>query len=323
MKKLVLLSVFFIFAITAFSEVPNEISYNGVLRSYKNIPKGKAQINFKIYDKPEGGTAVWESGNQNVELLNGIFSSVLKPDKKKVDWRKKDFWLQLVVDGGEFLPRAKLTSQIYSLHSSTAENLSSDGEIKIEVGASAAYIGVNGGKVYYKSSANTEAEYFGVPVGTIIAFAGTICPKGYLPCDGRQLDKTKYLDLFAAIGTIYGGDGSTNFKVPDFRGMFLRGAGSQPVDYPSTSNRTTYASEALGIRQGDAVRDIRGYVWLRGVKYQFDTYSGLSDTKKSSASYTQCSDEQGMQIDFEASKVVPTANENRPVNYAVNYYIKY
>lgn len=103
----------------------------------------------------------------------------------------------------------------------------------------------------------------------------------------------------------------------------MRGAGSQPVDYPSTSNRTTYASEALGIRQGDAVRDIRGYVWLRGVKYQFDTYSGLSDTKKSSASYTQCSDEQGMQIDFEASKVVPTANENRPVNYAVNYYIKY
>jgi hypothetical protein len=30
-----------------------------------------------------------------------------------------------------------------------------------------------------------------------------------------------------------------------------------------------------------------------------------------------------MQIDFEASKVVPTANENGTVNYAVNYYIKY
>lgn len=32
---------------------------------------------------------------------------------------------------------------------------------------------------------------------------------------------------------------------------------------------------------------------------------------------------EGMQIDFEASKVVPTANENKPVNYVVNYYIKY
>jgi hypothetical protein len=34
-------------------------------------------------------------------------------------------------------------------------------------------------------------------------------------------------------------------------------------------------------------------------------------------------DEQGTQIEFEASKVMPTANENRPVNRAVNYYIKY
>ncbi|WP_158302846.1 hypothetical protein [Candidatus Endomicrobiellum trichonymphae] len=45
---------------------------------------------------------------------------MLRPDKKKVDWGKKDFWLQLVVDGGEFLPRAKLTFQIYSLHLNTA-----------------------------------------------------------------------------------------------------------------------------------------------------------------------------------------------------------
>jgi hypothetical protein len=246
-----------------------------VLRSYKNIPKGKAQINFRIYDKTEGETAVWESGNQNVKLLNGIFSSVLKPDKKKVDWRKKDFWLQLVVDGGEFLPRAKLTSQIYSLYSSTAENLSSDGEIKIEVGASATYIGVNGGRVYYKSLANAETEYFGVPAGTIIAFAGTICPKGYLLCDGRQLDKTKYLDLFAVIGTVYGGDGSTNFKVPDFRGMFLRCAGSQPADYPSTSNRTTSASEALGIGQGDAIRDIKGSLWVRCIEYRSNNCAGV------------------------------------------------
>ncbi|WP_095558911.1 phage tail protein [Candidatus Endomicrobiellum trichonymphae] len=40
---------------------------------------------------------------------------------------------------------------------------------------------------------------------------GNICPKGYVPCDDRQFDKTKYLDLFADIGTIYGGNGSTKF----------------------------------------------------------------------------------------------------------------
>jgi len=51
----------------------------------------------------------------------------------------------------------------------------------------------------------------------------------------------KYLGLFAAIGAVYGGNGSNNFKVPDFRGMFLRGTGSQP----STFNRTTYVPRKL------------------------------------------------------------------------------
>jgi hypothetical protein len=59
------------------------------------------------------------------------------------------------------------------------------------------------------------------------------------------------------------------------------------------------------------------------VKYQFDAYSGLSDAKKLQLVILICSDEQRMQIDFETSKVVLTANENRIVNYALNYYIKY
>jgi hypothetical protein len=67
-----------------------------MLRSYKNIPIGKVQLNFKIYDKTEGGTSVWESVKQ---------------------------W-----------------------------------------------------------------------------------PKGYLLCNGRQLGKTQYLDLFTAIDTTYGGE---------------------------------------------------------------------------------------------------------------------
>jgi hypothetical protein len=31
----------------------------------------------------------------------------------------------------------------------------------------------------------------------------------------------------------------------------------------------------------------------------------------------------GWNLNFDASRVVPTANENRPVNYAADYYIKY
>lgn len=57
----------------------------------------------------------------------------------------------------------------------------------------------------------------GVPVGTIIPFAGNSVPQGYLLCDGSAISRTTYASLFAVIGTIYGaGDGSTTFNLPNF-----------------------------------------------------------------------------------------------------------
>ncbi|QNR53876.1 putative tail fiber protein [Pseudomonas phage phiK7A1] len=62
------------------------------------------------------------------------------------------------------------------------------------------------------------------PSGTIIAYAGTVVPAGYLLANGALLNRTTYSALFAAIGTTYGaGDGSTTFAIPELRGEFLRG----------------------------------------------------------------------------------------------------
>jgi microcystin-dependent protein len=60
------------------------------------------------------------------------------------------------------------------------------------------------------------------PVGTLLDFAGTTAPSGYLMCDGRQLSTAgAYERLFAVIGYSYGGSGA-NFNIPDFRGRFAR-----------------------------------------------------------------------------------------------------
>lgn len=54
-----------------------------------------------------------------------------------------------------------------------------------------------------------------MPTGSIIPFAGTNIPDGYLLCDGSAISRTTYADLFAVIGTVYGtGDGSTTFNIP-------------------------------------------------------------------------------------------------------------
>jgi microcystin-dependent protein len=64
----------------------------------------------------------------------------------------------------------------------------------------------------------------GVPAGTILPFAGpkSKIPAGYLACDGTLYNNTDYPVLFDAIGAGWGGSGS-QFRVPDLRGMFLRG----------------------------------------------------------------------------------------------------
>ena len=62
------------------------------------------------------------------------------------------------------------------------------------------------------------------PSGSVIIFAGDTAPTGYLECNGQELDRTQYADLFAAIGVYYGsGNNSTTFNIPDLRGEFVRG----------------------------------------------------------------------------------------------------
>lgn len=56
-------------------------------------------------------------------------------------------------------------------------------------------------------------------VGQIKMFPYNFDPSGYIRCDGRTLNIDQNDVLFSLVGTTYGGDGTTNFKVPDMRKM--------------------------------------------------------------------------------------------------------
>jgi microcystin-dependent protein len=63
-----------------------------------------------------------------------------------------------------------------------------------------------------------------VPTGTVVPFAGSVAPAGYLLASGQAVSRTNYPGLFAVIGATYGiGDGSTTFNVPDLRGFVVAG----------------------------------------------------------------------------------------------------
>lgn len=60
--------------------------------------------------------------------------------------------------------------------------------------------------------------------GTVLDFAGTTAPNGWLMRYGQAVSRTTYANLFATIGTTYGtGDGSTTFNLPDARGRSIIG----------------------------------------------------------------------------------------------------
>jgi microcystin-dependent protein len=86
----------------------------------------------------------------------------------------------------------------------------------------------------------------GVPVGTIIAFAGDVntpgvLPSGYLVCDGSPIVRSQFPNLFSAIGIAWGqGDGVNTFNLPDLRGMFMRGVSGGTNNDPDKNLRTPF-----------------------------------------------------------------------------------
>ena len=55
-------------------------------------------------------------------------------------------------------------------------------------------------------------------VAEIRIFAGSFAPRGWASCDGQLLPISQNTALFSLLGTNYGGNGQTNFALPNFEG---------------------------------------------------------------------------------------------------------
>tara|TARA_R100000315_G_C5216410_1_gene129322 strand:+ start:20 stop:1297 length:1278 start_codon:yes stop_codon:yes gene_type:complete len=92
-----------------------------------------------------------------------------------------------------------------------------------------------------------------IPSGTLLPYAGSSAPTGFLLCYGQAISRSTYSDLFSAISTTYGtGDGSSTFNVPDLRGRVVAG---QDDMGGSSANRLT---DQTGGLNGDTLGDTGG-----------------------------------------------------------------
>ena len=161
-----------------------------------------------------------------------------------------------------------------------------------------------------------------IPSGAVMYFAGQTAPAGWLKANGAAVSRTLYAALFQAVGTTYGaGDGRTTFNLPDLRGEFVRGW---------DDGRGIDSRRALGSGQSDAIRNITGKLdsGQNGALQLFDYIetTGAFGVEKSWKQWTAegngGNDNIPRAITFDASRVVPTANENRPRNIALLACIK-
>jgi hypothetical protein len=165
-----------------------------------------------------------------------------------------------------------------------------------------------------------------VVIGTIKAFVGLTPPQGWVVCDGSTLNRTQYSRLFNVIGTAHGpGNGSTTFHIPDLRGRFLRGL-SQDSNEDNDKNSRTFSviggnvGNNVGSIQGDAIRNITGQ-WPEDSNAT--STSGVFQRTGPGVGNNSGDGTGGAnRWSFNASRVVPTSTENRPINVNVIYIIK-
>ena len=152
------------------------------------------------------------------------------------------------------------------------------------------------------------------PVGTIAYLGRSGTVSGWLALDGSQYLRSQYPEFVSNCPNLYtNGSSSEYFKILDCRGYFLRsldsgrGVDSQP-------------SRAMASIQGDAIRNITG---------TFDANVNDGNSGKTGAFFNKNTSFNGSDGDkgggicgFDASRVVPTAGENRVKNMAFPLYVK-
>ncbi|ECB0001951.1 probable variable tail fibre protein [Salmonella enterica] len=160
-----------------------------------------------------------------------------------------------------------------------------------------------------------------LPVGVPVPWPSATPPTGWLKCNGAAFSAEEYPELAKAYPTN---------KLPDLRGEFIRGW---------DDGRGMDTGRAILSAQGDAIRNIYGEfktvntenysIWESAVSFKgavvplnpstnnsyFSLIRSMVTERTDGAVYPKV-------IGLDASRIVPTANENRPRNIAFNYIVR-
>jgi hypothetical protein len=315
-------------------------AFSGNLK-FRNIPAGISNITVYIQGQNSTNlsldTTLINALNPTAtltiiydkEVLLGQNSALLTPTTLIVTNEIKDIY-------GFVANSAGLLTQNYTglyILSANITGVGNKGDVVylIKTGTNTSILGGNV-RTYYQcpnsfSNTLTGVTYFkdagywvglkesGTPVGTVMSFYGTTAPAGYLMLNGNTLTggKTTYATLWAfavannitttntLFPALFVSLNATDFRIPDFRGYFLRGLGGIDPDV---------AIRPLGSVQADAFKS-------HNHSYYYPIYgvNGINPAL-TNTNYVNQPDNNGTTSNVGGA-------ETRPFNIAVNYIIKF
>ena len=106
-----------------------------------------------------------------------------------------------------------------------------------------------------------------LPVGTILYYAGTTnhLPSDWKLCNGMALSRTTYPELYAFLGTKYGSNNSSDFKVPNLSGNRIRGHG----DFSNTHSANNSGANTVSLNSNHLPQHSHGgTTWSHNHSYE-------------------------------------------------------
>ena len=157
-------------------------------------------------------------------------------------------------------------------------------------------------------------------LGEIRLFPYTFAPRGWAFCNGQILRISQNTALFALIGTFYGGDGLTNFALPDLRGRVAVSSGQGP-GLSTYELGATGGAESVSLTEAEmpahqhrmAVNGQSGGFNSATNRYIGKVFTGTA--------YAGASNGKTLNPDAIAPAGDSQPHENRPPHLALNYCI--
>ena len=138
-----------------------------------------------------------------------------------------------------------------------------------------------------------------IPCGAVTVSASNTVPSGWLAANGAAVSRSAYSALFGVISTLYGaGDGTSTFNLPDLRGYFARGYGT---------NVDGSASGTFGVKQQDELQShTHTYTAPAAAVLYFNNNNDIAGSRTATTTNTGATG----------------GTETRPKNIAMLYIIK-